>query len=519
MDQHGALLASGSDDYTVGLWDLAEGHSRPAFLKHTNAVLAVALSPDGRWAASGGRDGIVRLWSVATRRLEAELPGHREDVRAVAFSPDGTLLASCSRQDGTARLWDVAQRKAWERVPVLTHGGNVRDVAFDPKGRWLATAGSFLMAGTNADANAVKLWDLATRQPKGPPLTPRGFFSSVRFSPDGQYLAAGEYKGTIDLWEVQSGRLKARLLGHSDEVLGLDFSPRGRLLASGSADHTIILWDVESTNLLLKLEGHAGTVSSVVFTPDGRLITGSEDTTIRIWNIEAALRRPLDYASFLNSFDLEGRKVTWKFLGNNPDTPHPGPLPSEGRGRSASDMPMKPFTTNSLISVLQSGLPEEELGRALFNRFLRAGNLSSACLILERHPPQGWTKEAEVLGLAYLREAKHVLDYEGYLLAAQHAARARDCLPAKAAQAWHLSALAERGLKRWPESLAAVEQAIALEPTNAEFWHDKATILEAQDQKPAAREALSRALDLARQADANDPRLETWRQHLELLNR
>ena len=92
-------------------------------------------------------------------------------------------------------------------------------------------------------------------------------------------------------------------------------------------------------------------------------------------------------------------------------------------------------------------------------------------------------------------------------------------LPEKAAQASHLTALAERGLKRWPEALADIEQAIALEPKNAEFWHDKATILEAQDQKPAAREAFTRAIELARQADAKDPRLETWRQHLEQLGR
>jgi tetratricopeptide (TPR) repeat protein len=121
------------------------------------------------------------------------------------------------------------------------------------------------------------------------------------------------------------------------------------------------------------------------------------------------------------------------------------------------------------------------------------------------------------LGRAYLREAKTVLEYEGYRLAAQHAARARILLPEKAAQAWHVTALAERGLKRWPESLAAIEQAIALAPTNADFWHDKATIFEAQDQKPAARAALANAIDLARQADPNDSRLEIWREQMKKL--
>jgi tetratricopeptide (TPR) repeat protein len=156
----------------------------------------------------------------------------------------------------------------------------------------------------------------------------------------------------------------------------------------------------------------------------------------------------------------------------------------------------------------------------LFKRFLRAGNLSSARLILDRHEQSrlaGWKAESEALGRAYLREAKAVLGYEGYRLAAQHAARARTLLPTQVAQSWHVTALAERGLKRWADALAAIEQAIAFEANNAEFWHAKALILEDQDQKLAAREALVKAIELARQADEKDPRLEDWRQHLERL--
>jgi Flp pilus assembly protein TadD len=90
-------------------------------------------------------------------------------------------------------------------------------------------------------------------------------------------------------------------------------------------------------------------------------------------------------------------------------------------------------------------------------------------------------------------------------------------LPEKAAQAWHVTALADRGLKRWPESLAAIDQASALEPSNPDFWHDKALILEQQGDKPAAQLALKRAIDLARQADPKDLRLESWQQRLEQL--
>ncbi|HEX6074315.1 MAG TPA: WD40 repeat domain-containing protein, partial [Micromonosporaceae bacterium] len=102
----GRLLATGSDDRTVRLWDPATGDpiGRP-FTGHTDWVRAVAFSPDGRLLASGGDDKTVRLWDPATGGpIGRPLTGHTGPVWAVAFSPDGRLLASGS-YDKTVRLW------------------------------------------------------------------------------------------------------------------------------------------------------------------------------------------------------------------------------------------------------------------------------------------------------------------------------------------------------------------------------------------------------------------------------
>jgi WD40 repeat protein len=90
------LLASGSDDRTVRLWDVATRKERSALLGNTNPSYCVAFSPDGKTLASGNWDKTIKLWDVETGKERATFKGHTGNVRSVAFSPDGKILASGS---------------------------------------------------------------------------------------------------------------------------------------------------------------------------------------------------------------------------------------------------------------------------------------------------------------------------------------------------------------------------------------------------------------------------------------
>ena len=83
-------------------------------------VCCVAFSPDGKTLASGSEDKTIKLWDVATGKEQATLKGHTEWVKSVAFSPDGKTLASGSG-DSTIKLWDVATGK--EQATLKGHHG------------------------------------------------------------------------------------------------------------------------------------------------------------------------------------------------------------------------------------------------------------------------------------------------------------------------------------------------------------------------------------------------------------
>ena len=264
----GKVLASGSEDKTIKLWDVASGRELRTLSGHTSGVASVAFSPDGKVLASGSDDLTIKLWDVARGRELRTLTGHTGVVFSVAFSPDGKVLAS-SGWDQTA-LWDVASGR---KLRTLT-GHTGLTVAFSPDGKALASGGY---------DKTITLWDVAS----GRKLRTLTGQASVAFSPDGKVLASGSGDDkTIKLWDVASGRELRTLSGHFDEVKSVAFSPGGKVLASGSWDHTIKLWDVATGRELRTLAGHTDDVTSVAFSPDGKVLaSGSDDKTVKLWDV------------------------------------------------------------------------------------------------------------------------------------------------------------------------------------------------------------------------------------------
>jgi WD40 repeat protein/tRNA A-37 threonylcarbamoyl transferase component Bud32 len=271
----GEMLASGSLDNTIKLWNLNTGQEISTLKGHSKSVGAVAISPDGQTLASGSWDNTIRLWNLKKADKIRTLAGHFSQVVSVAFSPNGEILASSSL-DNTIKLWDL---KTGEEIHTLSgHSNWVMSIAFSPDGQTLAS-GSW--------DNTVRLWDLRTGDKIRTLTGHSNHVNSVAFSPDGQMLASGSWDNTVKLWNFNTGQEIRTLHGHSKAVYSVRFSPDMQTLASGGMDNTIKLWNPNTGRELYTLEGHFNNVVSLAFSSDGRtLASGSQDFSVKIWRVE-----------------------------------------------------------------------------------------------------------------------------------------------------------------------------------------------------------------------------------------
>lgn len=98
---------------------------------------------------------------------------------------------------------------------------------------------------------------------------------------------------SLRLWDVETGRERTALRGHSGWIFGVAFAPDGQTLASASEDTTVKLWDVASGQELATLKGHTGYVYAVTFATDAETIaTGGQDKTVRLWPLPRRLHPP-----------------------------------------------------------------------------------------------------------------------------------------------------------------------------------------------------------------------------------
>ncbi|MBA3017351.1 MAG: caspase family protein [Proteobacteria bacterium] len=290
----GKYLLSGSADHTLKLWDVATGREIRTFIGHTAQVESIAFSPDGKYIISTGRyDKSLKLWEVATGKEVRTFLGHKDEVNEVAFSPDGKYIisgggTSYKNKDFALRLWEVNTGK--EIRTFTGHTDEIKSVAFSPDGEYIVS-GSY---------HIIKLWEAATGKEIKTFAEQKSLVNSIAFSPDGKYILLGGNDKMLKLLDIASGNEIRTFTGHTENINSVAFSPDGKYVLSGGEDKTLKFWDAATGKELRTFTGHTEGITSVAFAPDEKHIASGSYDNLKLWDI-ATGREVMTFAGYTDS--------------------------------------------------------------------------------------------------------------------------------------------------------------------------------------------------------------------------
>ncbi len=354
----------------IGVWWYDIFTMTPITLCDTDRgfISAVSFSPNGKWLATGDGDGLVKVWDVQRgiciaqmERDEEERPYHL--VSHLVFSLDGQRLTASSVRDYILYVWHPETgewlAKFHDETDFKWFGGTPRPITFSEDGSLLASTMPDESLVAHADPNGtirlskdatefIAVWNVETGGQIACLTNTNGFVNSLRFSPCGQFLAAGGADGSVRVWSVDNWQQTHGYYDYGTGQMQVFYSPAGILHAAEKSDDTFVVWDVArgkkcdlSVEEHSSLQGvhvrkgtpfvlasttrrefrkwtvgnsdphsfphlHTGVPFSLAFSPDGKTLAGgywSEGEKVILWDIT-------DLSSPSSCFNLPGGSYT-----------------------------------------------------------------------------------------------------------------------------------------------------------------------------------------------------------------
>lgn len=237
----GDVIASGSDDGTVRLWDAST--SQPLHvLKHATVsfIQLIEFSPNGRWLLTSCVPSSYYIWNVASgtgQQLRMSSPEACNSLIAAAFNPSSTraIVASPS---GVIEIFETDGARWAHVVP----GCKIGKLGCEATGR-VAFSPNWSLALTEPvrDTHPTKIWDTYTGVELLSLEGHKNLVLETCFSPCGKYVASASWDQIVRLWRTRDGSCIAAFTEHSCAVRHVVFSADGESMASGADDGSVII--------------------------------------------------------------------------------------------------------------------------------------------------------------------------------------------------------------------------------------------------------------------------------------
>jgi WD40 repeat protein len=297
-----ALASSGCKKDTLS--DFKSLH----LMQHQGSVNCLAISPDGTILASGSSDKTIKLWELPAGRLLNTLEGHSSDIVSLAINPNGTLLVSAER-NGKIKFWNLPGGSLVKTIS--GEFSNIYNLGVSPDGQVLIVGGHqpSIKIFSMPDGNYMNFIEMPASNT----------YSCLAISKDSQQIAVGTDEGKILFYSLPGGELLTGSMNPStSKILELTFSPDGKMIAVGSLYH-INIYQFPETTGLGSFEGNLNDINSLIFSPDGSTVYttnrrdldhyGFPDMKIRIRNVpDGAVSKVIqvysEFESFINDLAL-----------------------------------------------------------------------------------------------------------------------------------------------------------------------------------------------------------------------
>jgi WD40 repeat protein len=280
ISPHLPIVATGSEDTTIRLWNIDTGAEIGLLTGHQKSVDSIAFHPhQSGLLVSGDRAGQIKLWQVDRSEELMAINSQQAKVNCLAISPDGRSIIS-GGSDKTIKIWllGLTDDRSIDNIATLkAHQLAVNGVAFNP------IEGEVAFASVSSDRR-VMLWRMESKTPLNIFNTHTQAVKTLAFSPDGKLLATAGDDGLILIWDVDSRKLVQTLSAHRWTISALSFSADGNTLISASWDGNIKFWQMKSGQEIDCLSTHNEEVLAMAIGRDSQsIVTASRDQTAKVW--------------------------------------------------------------------------------------------------------------------------------------------------------------------------------------------------------------------------------------------